>query len=85
MTPEEIVSVARAHASRLAAMPGQPGRLEALQYCKTREAAIVEFKSENGESRVEIWIDSKTGDYIQARHFPSDGPRTDFYIAECRG
>ncbi len=85
MTPEEIVSVARAHASRLAATPGLPDLLDALKYCKTREAAIVEFKSENGASRVEIWIDSKTGDYIEARHFPSDGPRSDFYIAECRG
>lgn len=84
MTPEQIVTVALGHASRVEGMPGWPERLDALRHSRTRAATIVEFAADDGRSRLEVWIDSVTGESIEIRYAPADGPQSHFYIAKCR-
>jgi len=84
MTPEELVSVARAHATRLAGMAGWPEGLDSFHHARTRTAAIVEFVHDDGRSRLEVWIDSETGERIEIRHLPSAGPASHYHVTECR-
>ncbi len=78
MTHDELIKKAREHVQVLQGRnPGSNVPFHRLERVRVRDAAVVYFEGVEQNDRMEVVLDSHTGEWLGASYTPPTGPAKD--------